>query len=75
MSNTNNRSKSKRKASVTRSFRTDPRVVDLATKRAESDGMTLNRAIGLILQGYGQGKIQLTEAVSFNTEDSQKKKN
>lgn len=70
MSNTNNRSNSKRKASVTRSFRTDPKVVALATKRAESDGMTLNRAIGLILQGYGQGKIQLTEAVSFNSEDS-----
>lgn len=55
--------KKKAPASVVRSVRAPIEVWESASARAESEGVTMNHALGELLEGYARGMISLPRIV------------
>lgn len=53
----------KNAASVVRSVRTSEEVWEAAGRRAEAEGVTMNHALGELLEGYARGMISLPRIV------------
>lgn len=50
---------SQQKNSPTRSIRIDNETWEAAKRRAESDGVSISRALFLLTQGYSRGMVNL----------------
>lgn len=48
---------------ASRSLRCTPALWDAARERAEKEGMSLNRLLVLLLEGYAQGAIDTPQVV------------